>query len=66
MQGSMGTVLPYLNCHTNCVGCVVFVLVGGLVPIGNLLYLAVESGWLLLAITNITAYLVISDDHAQK
>ena len=49
---TLGTVLAQLNCHVYCG----FILVSGLMPGTCLL---VTIGWLLLAITIITSYLIV-------
>ena len=58
--------LAYLNCHMCILFVVVFVLVGRLVPIRDLLVLSVASSWLLLAITITTAYPMTSDGSAPR
>ena len=60
MHGTVGTVLAYLNCLTYCICQVVFIFVGGLMPIAICLF-ACSQCWLLLAITIITTYLITSE-----
>ena len=66
MHRTLGILLAYWNCYAYVLIVVVFTLVGRLLPGSDLLVCLYSCGWLLLAITFITAYLITSNGCAAR